>query len=171
MSQDDAKPADERTERARAGTGKYVEQMDTAERDAEAFRMRSRSRTLREIADALGYYDTSHVSRALKRAAERVTLPALEEYRKHEDAKLDVLERKAVEILEAQHLRIRDGEVVTFNGEPVTDAGPLLGALRELRGLMDRRAKLHGLDAPVKADFGGSVTVHYTVAGVDMDKV
>jgi hypothetical protein len=138
------------TDSARDGKGRFVENEETAERDAEAFRMRARGRLLREIAAELGFYDESAVRAALQRRNNRVTGPAVAEYRREMDAQLDELHREAMKVLEAKHLRINNGEIVHADGEPVIDDAPVLRAIETILKVQERRARLHGLDAPTK---------------------
>lgn len=134
--------------RPRDGNGRFVEWPDTAERDAEAFRLRARGRTLKEIAEQLGYHDRSHVRKALERRTTAVLGPAVAEYRQEMDDQLDELYRAAMAVMEAKHLRINNGEVVTADGVAVEDDAPVLRAIETMLKVHERRARLHGLDAP-----------------------
>lgn len=154
-----------------AGTGKWEYGVASQQRDAEAARLRARGWTWQAISDELGYGDRSNVRRSLARLRAEILTPALDEMRDAEDAKLDDLERACLAVLDARHLRFHDGEALTHEGEPVVDDSAVLQATGQLIRIAERRAKLWGLDAPVKTDIGGAVHVKYTVDGVDMGKV
>lgn len=153
---------------------------DSPERDAEAFRMKSRGATLVEIAMALAYTDSSHVSKALKRHIDRIVTPAADEYRKLMDERLDHMRREALRVLETTHYKVNNGVVVHAtleecgcpawetcpHAKPLLDDSPVLAAIDRLLKIEERQARLHGLDAPVKHDVSvSSVTVR--VEGAD----
>ena len=166
----------------RDGKGKYVPRPDSEERDAEAFRMRTRACTLAEIQVALGYSSPQHVSTALKRHIERRVGPAADEYRAVMDAQLDHMYREVTRVLETTHYKVNNGTVVYFNDDecqcqswergscshakPLLDDSPVLAAVDRLVKIQESRRKLYGLDAPVKHDVSvSSVTVR--VEGAD----
>lgn len=162
-------------------TGSFVPPEHGPERDAEAFRMKSRSRTLSEIALALGYVDASHAHKAIKRHVERRVAPAADEYIALMDDQLDHMYRETMRVLETTHYKVNDGRVVYFAGEdctcatdgiscthakPLKDDAPVLAAVDRMLKIQERRAKLYGLDKPVKHDVSVSnVTVR--VEGAD----
>lgn len=151
--------------RTRSGVGRYVPPEGTPERDAEAFRMRSRGATFAEIAIALGFVDSSHVSKAMRRHLDRIVKPAADEYRALMDERLDYMRREALRVLEATHYRVSEGRVIYHadcscpkdlygtpcpHWQPLEDDSPVLAAIDRLLKIEERQAKLHGLDAPVK---------------------
>jgi hypothetical protein len=154
-------------QRPRDGQGRWVKGVDSVERDAEALRLRSRNRTLRQIADELGYGNESNVRRALQHATGRIEKPAVDHYRQVMDAQLDALEQRAQAVLDARHLVFHQGAAVTHDGAPVVDDGPVLAAVATLLRIQERRARLWGTDAPVKADVSQSGSVRYEIVGVD----
>jgi hypothetical protein len=174
--------------KVRNGRGEYTTTLAGAERDAEAARLRSRGKLLREIKVELGYSSEGRVHDAIKRAFERVSERSVGELRKQQQAMLDDLKAKALAIAERQHIAHSNGRTVrvcegdhpgctrtgpyddSCYGIVVRDDGPKLTAINTLRGLMEREAKLHGLDAPVKVEQTGTgLTI--TVVGVNMDDV
>jgi AraC-like DNA-binding protein len=162
-----------------AGNGRYERDIDTAERDAEAARLRARGRTYQQIADELGFSDKSNAHKAVQRTLAAVPVEAAEEVRKLELDKLDNLERAALEVMGRKHVFVQQGHVVRqrigverdadgierldADGkeiplyEDVLDDGPTLKAVETLLRVAERRARLLGLDTPVKAN----VTVHH----------
>lgn len=162
-----------------AGSGRYERDIDTAERDAEAARLRADGRTYQQIADELGFSDRSNAHKAVQRALAAAPVEAAEEVRKIELDKLDRLERTALEVMGRKHVFVQQGHVVRrrigverdadgierldMDGNPipvyedVLDDGPTLKAIETLLRVAERRARLLGLDTPVKAN----VTVHH----------
>lgn len=155
---------------ARLDSGRWVRGEASIARDAEALRLRSKGWTYRRISEHLGYGGEGNVHRAIKVRTHEMMAPALDEYRQVMDSQLDELHAAALEVLEATHLKVNNGEVVYANGEPIKDDSPVLAAVTTILKVLDRRAKLWGLDAPVKSEVGLH-GVHYTVDGVDMDQV
>lgn len=170
----------DKPDRQRDGRGRYVLPAESADRDAEAFRMKSRGATLNEIAVALGYVDSSHVSKAFKRHIDRRVAPAADEYRAMMDDQLEHMYREVLRVLETTHYKVNNGVVVYFNTEkcgcpawetcphaqPLLDDAPVIAAVAELRKLQESRRRLYGLDAPVKHDVSVS-NVTIKVEGAD----
>jgi len=162
---------------ARDGKGRFVAGVDSIERDAEAMRLRSRGWSLAAISDELGYGDTSNVRRALAKHTERVTGEAAAELRQAQLEELDRLTSAATAVLEAKHVTISNGRVVTLPGPdgagsvPVEDDAPVLRAAETLLRIQERRSKLLGLDAPTRQDINQSAVVRYTVEGVAMERL
>lgn len=148
----------------RDGQGNFVPTEGVPARDAEAFRMRARGATLNEIMLALQYSSPQHVSTALKRHVSRIVKPAADEYIAVMDEQLDHMYRETMRVLEATHYRVSDGRVIyhsecdcpVIDGEhcphwkPLKDTSPVLSSVDRLLKIQERRAKLYGLDAPVK---------------------
>jgi hypothetical protein len=54
-------------------------------------------------------------------------------------------------VLHRRHVVVQSGKVVKGDdGQPIPDDGPVLQATATLLRVMERRARLHGLDAPAK---------------------
>lgn len=164
----------------RDGTGKFAPTPDSEERDAEAFRMRTRACTLAEIQIALGYSSPQHVSTALNRHIARRVGPAADEYRAVMDEQLEHMYREVIRVLETTHYKVNNGVVVHAtldkcgcpawetcpHAKPLLDDSPVLAAVDRLIKIQESRRKLYGLDAPVKHDVSvSSVTVR--VEGAD----
>src|SRR5690349_18012203 len=145
---------------------------ETAERDAEACRLRSRGLTYDMIARELGMSDPSVAHRAVKRALVAIVREPAEELLKLELDRLDALARAALVVLETQHIRIHDGEIIRIpdkdgNEIRVLDHGPTLAAIRELRKISESRRKLTGLDAPASVHVDG--TTEIVINGVSLE--
>jgi hypothetical protein len=121
-------------------------------RDAEACRLRTRGLAYREIALVLGYSSESAVRQAVKRILDRTAGEASAELRALELARLDVLWRAALEVLEAYHVAVNDGKVIYLDedGPPLVDHIPVLHAIDRMLSISQQRARLTGLNAPTR---------------------
>lgn len=138
---------------------------DDQRRRAEVMRLRREGRTFEEIGEQLG------VSKQAAHQMYRRTLadiPALEvaEYRAEQAARLDALLAKANEVLAAEHVIVQHGKVVMQDGKPIPDHGPVLDAIKAVLDIEQRRAKLLGLDTPVKQQLEVDGGVRYEIVGV-----
>lgn len=132
-------PAD----RPHGAGGRFVASPDTAERDAEACRLRSRGMSYPAIAKQLGYADPSGASKAVSRALRVTRQDAAEEVRTMELSRLDDLYERMLAIVERSHPTVSVGKVLD-----VEDDGPRMAAVDRLLRIQERRARLLGLDAP-----------------------
>lgn len=145
---------------------------DTQQRKADVMRLRRQGHTFEAIGDQLGI--TKQRAHQIYSAA-LAEIPAQEvgEYRAEQAARLDELLTKAHEVLARGHVHVSQGRVVRDDetGEPVRDDGPTLAAIKTILDIEARRAKLLGLDTPVRQEFDVSGGVRYEVVGVDLDQV
>lgn len=83
----------------------------------------------------------------------KATLPLVDDLRKMELDKLESLEEVCFKVLLDNHYKISaSGKLVYHGNAPIEDPAPVLDAVRTLKLLMDRKAKLLGLDAPQKIE-------------------
>jgi hypothetical protein len=73
--------------------------------------------------------------------------------------RLDDLEQHARQVLTRHHITVNNGRIISVDGEPLLDDGPVLQAIDRLIKIEDARRrnnesqrKLLGLDAPTKVD-------------------
>lgn len=172
----------------RGGDGRFTRTPETAERDAQAARLRARGMSYPRIAAELGYADHTGAWHAVQRALRATVAEPAAEVRQLELDRLDQLWEAALAVLERRHVYVQGGKVVTQiteyvrdddgnilldeDGNPraesveeLVDDGPTLKAVETLLKIQARRAALQGLDAPVKADIGGKLS--YEIVGVD----
>jgi hypothetical protein len=150
-------------QRPRDGRGRWIRTQEGRQRDLLALEMRSAGRTWQTIADTLGYTDTGNAQRGVHTILAETTAPSVNEARAEMVAQLDHLYAEAVQVLEARHLKINNGELVHIPDEhgnpvPLEDDAPVLRAIDTINQLLTRKARLLGLDAPAK--------IHAEVAGV-----
>jgi hypothetical protein len=137
----------------RGGDGKFVRTIEAAQRDAEAARLRERGHTYRQIAAELGYADAGEAHHAVNRAFAAIPAEGVAELRAQMLAQLDYLTREAIKVLEARHVTVSNGKVVTLHGEPVVDDAPALQAIDRLLRIQERKADLvPGLKAPKRME-------------------
>ncbi len=155
-----------------------VKRAQIAERRRRCVELRIEGKQFTEIADILGYGSRGAAcqdfGRALKeRLAEQAE--AVDQYRELELERLDALQRAAWAVLAKRHVLVQGGKVVRYADDdgaeevPLEDDGPTLAAIDRLLKIAERRARLLGLDSPVKIDQGGTVT--YVIENVDMSKL
>jgi len=155
-------------EPTRDGRGRYARGLDTAQRDAEAARLRTLGYSYRRIGGELGI-DVHSAYDAVQRVLKATIEEPGTELRRLELERLDELTREANEVLAATHyVTSARGEVVLFEGVPLVDDGPRLAAISTLVRVSEARRKLLGLDAETKVNVSGGV--RYEVVGVDPDK-
>jgi hypothetical protein len=113
----------------------------------------------------------SFVKKLYKNALKEIIVDSVENYRKIEMERLDILHNKAMTVLTSFHPYISNGAVVRDiiedeEGNPVVDMRtgeiktvrlqdqtPLLSAIDRVLKVSERRSRLLGLDAPVKNAF------------------
>lgn len=138
--------------RPRDGKGKFLAALDTAERDAEACRMVEQGYRYEEIAKALGFANRAGAHRAVERALTRTVQEPADAVRKIHLARLQEMYRTAREIMLKNHIAVQNGKVVYLDGTdgtraPVADDMPKLAAIDRMLRVLEREAKLLGLDA------------------------
>lgn len=128
-------------------------------RDAEAARLKATGMTLEQIAKELGL-DTNpengpqRAAAAIKRAMGEMARFANDEMRMMELRSLDELEWIAWQTLRKSHVVVSQGRVVLHDetGDPVEDDRFVLETIDRILKLKERRAKLMGLDAPIRRE-------------------
>jgi hypothetical protein len=179
MNTDDPAPADpdkgpapepHSDDRQRNGRGSFERSMTTVQRDARAAELRAQRLTYAQIGEQLGI-DKGSAWRAVQAAKADVARPAVEKLIAAESGQLDDLYVMALEVIEANHVVVSHGKVVTMldpeSGEekPLKDSGPKLQAIETALRIRASYRKLHGLDAEQKVNVSGAV--RYEVVGVD----
>jgi DNA-binding CsgD family transcriptional regulator len=156
----------------------YRPKPDIAERRARVLQLRIEHRPYAEIAVKLGITPAAarkDYERAFA-ALKATQLTAAAEARRAELAKLDALEQAAWEVLRRRHIIVQQGRIAgRFTGqyrrdpetrellrddlgkpipvlEEIEDDQPVLAAIDRLERIAARRARLLGLDAPVKVE-------------------
>jgi hypothetical protein len=158
----------------RDGTGRFTRTAATARRDADAAALRAKGRTFDAIAREMRFSSRAKAYEAVMRAYADIPYEGAEEARRLDLERIDRLIEQAWAVMEREHLTVSQGRVVgkrtgwekdEVTGEVLRDAdgaaigqyedipddGPALAAIRELRGLLERRARIIGYDAPAKS--------------------
>lgn len=111
---------------------------EVLEREGRVVELKNQGLSFDAIAVELGYSNRGAANKAYWRALERFPAEKVEETREIENLKLDEKEAIADDLLEAA-IRADDPDMV-------------VKGLNSWRGLAERRAKLNGLDLPVKQE-------------------
>lgn len=141
--------------------------VQTKELQKEILTLRKTGMTLTAIAVKLDK-SQPYVSKLYRKALKSIIHEDVEGWRKLELERLDLLQVKAMEIVMSFHPLIASGNIVRdvledANGHPildpltnkpvtvrVQDKALVLAAINTVKGIMDQRAKLLGLNAPTK---------------------
>lgn len=146
---------------------------EKTERNAEIIRQYSRGMTQRQIAELHGinrqavqqiiarhraHLDPVDKSEAITAAAEL----------------LDELIAEAMQVVQSDPAPMVAGKDGTHvidpeSGTYVRDHTGRLAAMREVRGLLERKSKLLGLDSPVRTELAGELT--YKIEGIDPEDI
>jgi hypothetical protein len=159
--------------RTRAGNGKFIRTAAAMKRDHQAAELRGQGWGFQRIADELGYASKGKAHEGVMRAYAEIPSEASEHAKALDLERIDRLIEKAWEIMLRDHLTVSQGRVVgklagwqrdddgailrDGDGKPVglyediLDDGPALAAIREIRGLLERRAKIIGYEAPARS--------------------
>ena len=150
-------------EPTQGGDGKFVASPDTAERDAEAARLRGRGLSYRAIAAELKI-DVHTAHDAVQRALRAIRAEGAAEARTLELERLDLAQAAVMQALEAKHFTVNQGRIIYHGEGPLTDWAPVLAAVDRLVKISESRRKLLGLDAEQKVSVSGGV--RYEVVGI-----
>jgi hypothetical protein len=142
----------DKTKPVRDGRGRFTKQVTTAVKDSEAAQLRANGQTYQAIADSLGYSHRDLARRAVERALAATVREPADELRQLELIRLDALWVEAVKVMTTDHITVNNGRVIEVDGAPLKDDGPTLSAIDRLLKIMERRAKLVGLDSATKVE-------------------
>lgn len=156
-------------DRPRGGNGQFLRSPETAERDAAACRLRAQGLTYPDIARELGFGNAGHAYQSVQRALVAIVQEPAEELRRIELDRLDMLWRTALEVMRDTHLMTQHGRVVEFRGVPLKDPGPKLAAIDRLLKVMERRARLLGLDSPKQVEIFTLEAVQAEIARLEAE--
>lgn len=125
--------------------------VDLAEQQRTCYELRLRHHTIREIAAITGL-SVGTVHKRITDEIETTVSPYREQYRVLERERLEGISRRLLDMMSKPHYLLKDGEVLTIEGEPVEDIAVTLACTDRFLKVQERRARLEGLDAPVKID-------------------
>lgn len=154
---------------------------DQQRRIARIFDLRREGATFQQIGDDLGL-SRQRAHQIYRDALAAIPSESVALYRAEQAERLDDMLRRAYVVLNAGHPLVQSGRVVRRGeavlddegrpviddaaGEELRDAGPVLAAIKVVLQVEERRARLFGLDAPVRAELSGGVQVSYQVQGI-----
>ena len=122
----------------------------TARRDSEALALKARGWTYDRIAGEMGYSDRSGARKAVERSMANSVRETTEAAKTLLIADLEAAKQAVWAVLEANHLVISEGRVVTLDGDPLPDDEPVLKAVDRLVKIDQELAKIYGAYAPAK---------------------
>lgn len=141
---------------------------ESRHRRAEVVRLRRTGMTFEAIGEQLGI--TKQAAHKLwHKTMKDIPVAEVETYRTEQRMRLDALLQRANEILDAPHVVVQHGKVVMYDGEPLRDRGPELDAIAAILKVEERRAKLDGLDTPVKQSIEVDGGIRYEIVGISPD--
>lgn len=146
-----AKPRNRARTSRKTTSGSFARTAADIKRDARALELRTEGWAYQEIADELGV-SRSTAFRGIKHALADIEQPAVEQYRLEMNEQIDKMQSMLMERLED------------------ADDDTLTKLLSRVERLLERRARLNGLDAPVKAELDvKNVTVN--LRGIDAEEL
>lgn len=140
---------------------------DTQRQRAQVMAMRRTGTSFQAIGDSLGF-SRQRAHEIYKEALAGIPLEDVTFYRTEQAERLDALLEQAHEVLAANHVVVQHGKVVMHDGAPLVDRGPVLDAIKTIIDIETRRAKLLGLDTPVKQQLEVDGGLRYEIVGVDV---
>lgn len=158
----------------RGGNGRFTRTANSVKRDAEAAALRARGYSFQRIADELGFASKGKAHDAVMRAYADIPGEDAKAAKQLDFDRIDRLIEQAWDIMLRPHVAVSQGRVVgkqvgwqrdpeteevlrDGDGAPiplyedVMDDGPATAAIREIRALVERRAKMIGYDAPTQS--------------------
>jgi hypothetical protein len=157
----------------RGSNGQFRRTPQSAARDMRAAELHGQGWTHERIAAELGFASRGRVSEAIARAYALIVTPGAAEAKRLDFERLDRLIEKNWEALERQHVAVANGRVVRrFAGierhedgiekldadgkpipifEDVLDDGPIAAHTTVILRILERRARMHGYDAPAQS--------------------
>lgn len=157
----------------RGGNGKFTRSPESMMRDYRAAELHGQGWSYPRIMEELGFSSKGHVSDAIDRAYADLPKEGAERAWRTDLNRIDRLIEQAWEIMLTPHVAVSNGKVVRqfagfelrsdgtealdANGKKiplfadVLDDGPRDRAINTIKGLIERRAKMYGYDAPAKS--------------------
>lgn len=127
--------------------------IETRITDAKALELRRRGLSYAQVAEQMGWKSQAASYYAVQRGLADTAKEASEEVRAIELARLDELTRVGYRVMFSTHyVTTQSGRLAAHpvTGELLVDDGPVLAAMNSLIRVAERRAKLLGLDRPIK---------------------
>jgi hypothetical protein len=161
------------TPRSRGGNGKFTRAAESRKRDCRAAELHGQGWSYQRIADELGFASKGHAHNGVMRAYADMCTEEAGQARQADLDRIDRLIEQAWQVMLTPHLTVNNGKVIRhfagferdedgierldMDGKPipvfvdVLDDGPRLAAVGVIKGLLERRARIFGYDAPAKS--------------------
>ena len=153
--------------------GKFTRTTAERKRDYRAAELHGQGWSYQRIADELGFASRGHAHNAVMRAYADMPTEEAQQARQADLDRIDRLIEQAWKVMLTPHLTVNNGKVIRhfvgverdedgierldMGGKPipvyedVLDDGPRLAAVVAIKGLLERRARIFGYDAPAKS--------------------
>ena len=153
--------------------GKFTRTAAERRRDYRAAELHGQGWSYQRIADELGFASRGHAHNAVMRAYADMPTEEAQQARQADLDRIDRLIEQAWEVMLTPHLTVNNGKVIRqfvgletdedgierldMDGKPiplfanVLDDAPRLAAVNTIKGLLERRARIFGYDAPAKS--------------------
>lgn len=153
--------------------GKFTRTAAERRRDYRAAELHGQGWSYQRIADELGFASRGHAHNAVMRAYADMPTEEAQQARQADLDRIDRLIEQAWEVMLTPHLTVNNGKVIRrfvgletdedgierldMDGKPIPvfenvyDDGPRLAAVNAIKGLLERRARIFGYDAPAKS--------------------
>jgi hypothetical protein len=143
----------------------HFEELTLEERDQRMASLKLNGLTYQSIANDFGI-SLSAVYEGVERAMQSVPYEDADSLRKIELAHLDKAQSKALKVMDSAHyLTDIEGHLIEdADGDYVPDDSVALKAIDSLVKVQARRARLLGLDQPIKVENSGTVNVSISLA-------
>jgi hypothetical protein len=137
------------------------------EREARALELRRDGHTHAEIAEIFGV-TRQIATRIINRGMDRIVQEPAEQKRLIDLERLDQLHLEALAVLRRTHYVVQGGKIARDDdGKPLVDDAPILQAITTIVRLMERRARLLGLDAAQKHEVLTLDTIDQEIARLE----
>jgi hypothetical protein len=153
--------------------GRFTRTAAERRRDYRAAELHGQGWSYQRIADELGFASRGHAHNGVMRAYADMPTEEAQQARQADLDRIDRLIEQAWQVMITPHLTVNNGKVIRqfigletdkdgierldMDGKPipvfadVLDDGPRLAAVTAIKGLLERRAKIFGYDAPAKS--------------------
>jgi hypothetical protein len=181
------------TQTPRDGNGKFTRAAESRKRDCRAAELHGQGWSYQRIADELGFASKGHAHNGVMRAYADMPTEEAQQARQTDLDRIDRLIEQAWRVMLTPHLTVNNGKVIRhfvgverdedgierldMDGKPipvfedVLDDAPRLAAVGVIKGLLERRARIFGYDAPARSrvEVIGADTVEAHIAALEAE--
>jgi hypothetical protein len=134
-----------------------------AQYDLDVWELKQQGLSFQAIADHLGMSKAA-AYRAHERAVSNLPPQGVDAYRAAMYARIATAREAVMDVLNARHITVSNGQIIREDGRPIEDDAPVLAAVDRLLKLDDQEAKLRGAYPKTEVNVTGNV--RYEVVGL-----